>query len=346
MTKEIIQDRRVGIISPEIRPSPPDQAVFNAIQELGYPNPLSPDWAIFNVAMIPTPTRDVLIARAVFKPYVTPGVPDRGVLVVVSRDREGNIRRMKNLNLSTSSANGLVFNWEDPRADVHQNENSDKTSATLCFTAVKNENGSYKPHPAEVEVDVLDNMLEVKSIRVFENEGKNYVNINGVRFYRQGSQTHVLDIVKPIGNRLESVGQSDFRPFREIDWISTKMGAVARPMPFGKKLQTLLIHGVTDDPSRPKIGHIYSIGLAVVDLNFNVRAVASKPLITRDDLSANLAPDLELDPGKSVVYLCDYRERERVIEFPTTGGDLAAVSLRKFKEEIDQLASQTLSNRV
>src|SRR3989344_6678835 len=114
--------------------------VFGALQELNKPQPISPDWAIYNVVTMHLPEIPglITISRAVDIRNIREGEPDRNSLHVCVTDSNGNRQRLKDLELPVDDE---IVNWEDPRVG---------TNGTLGFTVIFREGGKYNPHPALV----------------------------------------------------------------------------------------------------------------------------------------------------------------------------------------------------
>lgn len=119
----------------------------------------------------------------------------------------------------------------------------------------------------------------------------------------------------------------DFSNFRDIEWLSKKMGAAVRPIELEDGFKLLLIHGIRE--GRGVDGSIkddiYAIGIAVLDNNWKVVAVDKKPLLEREDFIVNLQPDEDLRPEKEVVYLCDFTKTKDDLILPVNVGDRITV---------------------
>lgn len=294
----------------EHRPSPPNEAVFNSLQEHNVSRELSSDWAIFNTAAL----ANVFLTRAIYLPDVQEEVPDRNVIVACVKDEKGQWKRFSDLNLPT---NGKVFNWEDPRAG---------SNSTIGMTAVCQENdGSYTSHPALIEVEIEGNEVKVGKTRIFDEKGKNVLPLEDNTFlYRPEGETHKLHLVKPdYTDHLNVIKEIDFSAFSNINWMRKKIGLVARPLDLKDDRKLFFIHGVREGTGldgKDK-DDIYAIGIALMDKNWNVLAVDSAPLFERKDFVNNLPLKEDLNPKKEVVYLCDYQEAGEDIIFPVNVGE-------------------------
>lgn len=319
--------RDLGPMTETTRPSPRDWEVLAALQEFGEPKPISRYWAIFNTVSLDaseiSPGSSILLSRAVYIPNIREGEPDRNSLHVCVKDSNGKRLRLPDLDLPVVVDGKKIVNWEDPRVGPNDR--------TLGFTAVLREDGKYSPHPAIVDVAVADGQLRVVGDpRIFKNiTGKNVIPLEDGLIYRPEEETHKLHYLDPQGELLRTV---DFSNFRDIPWLSKKMGAVAKPivsrhldLEDGEKL--LLIHGVRGGKGidgRIK-NDIYAIGLAILDKDWHVLAVDTQPLLKRKYFLNNLHPSRDLNPKKEVIYLCDFTEREDGLVLPTTVGERITV---------------------
>ncbi len=310
----------------EKRPSPEDWAVLGALQEFGIPETISPDWAIFNTVIVPKPESPdpklpepmLLLSRAVHIESVVEGEPDRNVLYVCVADQSGKPReRLPDLSLPTDER---IVNWEDPRIGPDQ---------TLGFTVVTRKGDNYHPHPALVKVGLDENghLEVVGDLQIFEDiRGKNVIPLEDGFIYRPEGALHQL-------HYLDSKGLKEiinFSEFKNIEWISKKMGAVARPIELEDGNKLLLIHGVRGGRGIDGTikDSVYSIGIAVLDKGWNVLAVDKEPLLQRKDFLENLEPSKDLNPRKEVVYLCDFFEDGDDLILPVNVGDRITVFTR------------------
>jgi len=300
----------------EKRPSPKDWEVFAALQEFNNPQPISQDWAIYNTASIDAPelSGTILLSRAVKMRNVRKGEPDWNSLHVCVTDSSGNRQRLKDLELPVDDK---IVNWEDARVGADHR--------TLGFTVVIREGNKYNPHPALVKVGIEDGNLKVVGTpKIFENIiGKNVVPFEDGFIYRPDGASHQLDHLDSQGGWLKTI---DFSNFRNIEWLSKKMGVVARPIELEDGLKLLLIHGVRRGKGIDGSikDDIYTIGIAVLDEMWQVVAVDEKPLLERRDFLGNLQPDKDLRLEKEVVYLCDFLEEDGLI-LPVNVGDRITV---------------------
>lgn len=300
----------------EKRPSPEDWEVFGALQEFNKPQPISPDWAIYNTVSMRTPqiSGTIFLSRAVDMRNVKEGEPDRNFLHVCVTDPSGNRQRLKDLELPVDDE---IVNWEDPRVGAN---------GTLGFTVVFREGDKYNPYPALVKVEIEDGNLKVAGApKIFKNiTGKNVIPLENGIIYRPDGISHQLHCLGLQGELLKII---DFSNFRNIEWLSKKMGAAARPIELKDGLKLLLIHGVRGgwgiDGSIKD--DIYAIGLAVLDEMWHVKAVDKKPLLERKDFLGNLQPNEDLRPQKEVVYLCDFTKRKDGLILPVSVGDRITV---------------------
>ena len=256
----------------------------------------------------------IFLSRAVDVRNVREGEPDRNSLHVYVIDPSGNRQRLKDLELPVDDE---IVNWEDPRIGAN---------GTLGFTAVIREGDKYNPHPALVKVGIKDGHLEVVGTpKIFENiTGKNVIPFENGIIYRPDGASHQLHYLDHQEGLLEII---DFSNFRNIEWLSKKMGAAARPIKLEDDLRLLLIHGVQGGrgiDGRIK-DDIYTIGIAVIDEMWRVRAVDKKPLLGRGDFLGNLQPNEDLRPEKEVVYLCDFIGRKDGLTLPVNVGDRITV---------------------
>ncbi len=255
-----------------------------------------------------------LLSRAVDIRNVREGEPDRNFLHVCVTDSSGNRQRLKDLELPVG---GKIVNWEDPRVGAN---------GILGFTVVFHEGDTYNPHPAFVKVEIEDgNLKVVGDPKIFENIiGKNVIPLENGFIYRPDGVSHQLHHLDPQGELLRII---DFSNFRDIEWLSKKMGAAVRPIELEDGLKLLLIHGIREgrgiDGSIKD--YIYAIGIAVLDENWQVVAVDKKPLLEREDFLGNLQPDEDLRPEKEVVYLCDFTKRKDDLILPVNVGDRITV---------------------
>lgn len=324
-----------------VRHSPEDWEVLNALQNFGEPQPISPTWAIFNAAMIPapefSPSASIIISRAVYIPNIREGEPDRNSLHVCLKDLNGgNVQRLPNLALPIDKR---IVNWEDARV-------GGPNDRTLGFTVVLSEDGKYSPHPSLVDVKIKDGSLKVAGDpRIFGNLiGKNVIPLEDGLIYRPEEFTHELHYLDSRGELLRTI---DFSDFRDIPWLSKKMGAVAKPIELEDGNKLLFIHGVRGN----QLGidgklktDIYAIGLAMLDKNWQVLNVDREPLLTRKDFLRNLDPSMDINPKKEVTYLCDVHHIQKGkygLILPVNVGDritvLMFVSYAELKPRIANL---------
>ena len=145
---------------------PKDREVFGVLQEFNRPQPVSPDWAVYNTVSIPAPEipGTIFLSRAVDKGNVKEGVPDMNSLHVCIIDPNGKFKRLEDLKLPVDEK---MVNWEDPRAGAN--------GRTLGFTVVIREGDKYNPHPALVKIGIKNgNLRVVGAPQIFENiTGKN-----------------------------------------------------------------------------------------------------------------------------------------------------------------------------
>ena len=163
---------------------------------------------------------------------------------------------------------------------------------------------------------------------VFKNiTGKNVIPLGNGIIYRPDGVSHQLHYLDSQGGLLEII---DFSNFRNIEWLSKKMGAVARPIELENGFKLLFIHGIRGGrgiDGNPK-DDIYAIGIAVLDEMWRVKAVDKEPLLKRGDFLGNLQPNEDLRPEKEVVYLCDFTERRNGLILPVNVGDRITVFTR------------------
>ena len=318
------------------RPSPPDSVVFKSFQLINKPRVLDPCWAIFNSAVYPTREADYFIARAVYRPDVFPGIPDRNVLVVVKSNSNGVFERQPDFNLPVGEAEGEVMNWEDPRID----------GDIIGLTAVCKEGSSYVAYPALVKISVNGHGIEAQSKPVIlrQDRGKNVVPAGNEFVYRREGDWHMLrrGLIGQNGT-FEEVGVVDFRDFSDISWGRKKIGVVTRRIPIGDGLYMLPVHGVSESS---EFDDIYSVGLSVVDEDWKVLAVDPEPLIKRDRYPGNLPRGEDLDPRKDVVYASDFRERDGKITFLVNVGDRITVFTDFWKSYLESRSRNFLAKAV
>lgn len=272
--------------------------------------------ATFNTVLIPAPEIPgrISLSRAVDMRSVKQGEPDLNSLQVCFTDNHGTSHLLKDLELPTDSR---IVNWEDPRVGA---------DGTLGFTVVFRENGRYDPHPALVKVEIVDGNLKVVGTpTIFENLiGKNVIPFEDGMIYRPDSASHQLHYLNSQGELLKII---DFSKFKNIDWISKKMGATTRAIDLEDGLKLLLIHGIKEgigiDGSFKE--YIYALGIAVLNENWEVLAVDKKPLLERKDFLGDLQTKHDLRPEKEVVYLCDFTETESGLILPVNVGDRITV---------------------
>jgi len=300
----------------EKRPSPEDWEVLGALQEFNNPQPISPDWAIYNtVSMcLPEISGTIFLSRAVYMRNVTEGKPDRNSLHVCVTDLSGNRHRLKDLELPVDEK---IINWEDPRVGIN---------GTLGFTVVIREDDEYNPHPALVKVGIEDGNLKVaESPKIFENiTGKNVIPLEKGIIYRPDGISHQLHYLDSQGELLKII---DFSNFKNIEWLSKKMGVAARPIELENGIKLLLIHGIRKGKGIDGSikDDIYAIGLAVLDEMWHVKAVDKKPLLERGGFVGNLQLNEDLRSKKEVVYLCDFIKIEDDLILPVNVGDRITV---------------------
>lgn len=262
----------------------------------------------------PEITGTIFLSRAVDVGNIKEGEPDRNSLNVYVISPDGNRRRLKDLELPVDNA---IVNWEDPRVG---------TNGTLGFTVVFHEDDKYNSHPALVKVGIEDGNLKVVGApQIFESiTGKNVIPLENGIVYRPDGVSHQLHHLNSQEKLLRII---DFSNFRGIEWLSKKMGGVARPIELEDGLKLLFIHGVQE--GRGIDGgiknDIYAIGIAVLDEMWRVKAVDKEPLLKRGDFLGNLQPDEDLRPEKEVVYLCDFIEGEYGLILPVNVGDKITV---------------------
>ena len=299
----------------EDQSSPEDWEVFDALQEFNKPQPISLNWAIYNTISIPAPELNgtISISRAVDMRKIKEREPDWNTLVVCFTDPSGNHRRLNDLDLHVDK----IDNWEDPRVGAN---------GKLGLTAVSHDGGEYYPHPALVEVGIKDgNLKVVGEPKIFKNlTGKNVIPLENGFIYRPDGISHQLHYLDHQGKLLKII---DFSNFRNIEWLSKKMGATARPIELEDGLKLLLIHGIREGmgiDGKPK-NDIYAIGIAVLDETWHVKAVDNKPLLVRRDFLGNLQLNEDLHPEKEAVYLCHFKKGIYGLTLPVNVGDRITV---------------------
>ena len=319
------------------RLSPPDKVVFDSLPQKDSSPTLHPDWAIFNTAFF----ENFRISRAVHIPSLRKDVPDANVLVVARETEEGKFIRLPDLNLPIGVGEGEVFNWEDPRVWALNNQSGPR--ALLGLTAVRREQNKFVPHPALVEIALVDEDLQVGTTTVFDERGKNTIPVGDELIYRPEVKSHSFHLlVKPTAERkLTLIKEIDFSNYSKIDWMSKKVGTVARPIDIGDNLRLLPIHGVRSGmgiDGEPK-DDIYALGFAIIDKDWNILAVSAKPFWKRDEFLMNLplGRGLNGEHKKEVVYLDDWVRKGETFEFPITVGDRITVVDRK---SLSQLLNQ------
>lgn len=297
--------------------SPLNHDWTNALQQFGLHKP-TPSAAIFNAAFIPN-HENILVARAINTgESIKKGVPDRNFLLVCAMDPSSNVRRLNDLALPIIDK---IVNWEDIR--VWQS----RDQITLGITAVIYNGGLYKPCSVLVAVEFKNGNLEVLgNPRVFENiAGKNVVPLEDGFICRLDGQPHTLHRYDRNGKLLHTI---DFSKFNKIPWLSKKIGTTARPIDLADRRKVLLIHGIrgySNGIDGTMKDDIYSLGIALLDENWQVLAVDSEPVIERSHYLENLRPEFDRDPHKEVVYLCDYQQDGDIITLPVNVGDRVTV---------------------
>lgn len=327
------------------RPSPPDSVVLNSFVEnhrTVSPVSLNSEWAVFNTAVVSTPSGDYYVSRGLQRPLCLNGGPDMNVLVVVKKSRDGRLERLPDLDLHIGEGDGEVINYEDARVENNGN------GIILGMTAVVKDGSGFQIHPALAKLTISDRGLEVKEedIRVFRKvRGKNVVpfsdgndGIDGKFLFREDEEPHVLKIVQPsLNGDIAYVGEVDFREFSYIYWGKEKFGAVTRKIEMGNGLAILPIHGVREgvegidypanfaELGRPRVKNVYSVGIAVVDQEWRVLAVDPEPLLQKSRYSNIFPEGEELNPEKIVVYCLDFEESRGEVKFLVNCGDLVNI---------------------
>lgn len=312
----------------------------NALQQFGVSKTI-PSAAIFNAVFIPhlLPER-ILLTRATTGENIEKikeGVPDHNFLLVCVMDSTGNFRRLNDLVLPN---NGNVVNWEDVR--VWQSYGG---QVTLGITAIISDGESYRPCPALVKVGFKNDHLEVLgNPKVFKNlAGKNVVPLEDGFICRFDIASHKLYRFDGRGTLLNDI---DFSRFNEIPWLSKKVGTTARPIELADHRKILLIHGIqgySDGVDGTFKDDIYSLGIAVLDENWQVLAVDSEPILKRSHFLKNLRPEFDRDPHKEVVYLCDWQLNENIMTLPVNVGDRLTVFTHIYFSQLLDQAKNILS---
>lgn len=307
----------------------------NALQWFGVSKTI-PSSAIFNAVFIPHSSEKIILSRATNTgESIEKGVPDRNFLLVCAMDPNGNFRRLNDL---VPPNNGNVINWEDMR--VWQSGGQ----VTLGVTAVISDGESHKPCPALVKVGFKNDHLEVLgNPKVFQNlAGKNVVPLEDGFMCRFDGHSHAL---YRFDRRGEFLNKIDFSKFNKIPWLTKKMGTTARPIELEGGRKILLIHGIQGD-SKGIDGtvkdDIYSLGIAILDKNWQVLAVDSEPILKRSHFLKNLQPEFDRDPHKEVVYLCDYEKNGDIVTLPVNVGDRVTVLTRVLFSQLLDRAEKVL----
>jgi len=324
-------------VVPLTRLSPPDEVVFSYLAHKDKAPQLDPHWAVFNSAFF----GNFVISRAVHIPSIQEDVPDANVLVVVRETGEGKFIRLADLNLPVGTSDKDVFNWEDPR--IWDLNSQGEQRASLGLTAVRREKNKFVPHPALVEISLVNGDLQIGTTTVFDEIGKNIIPIEDKLIYRPESKSHSFHLlVKPTAeNKLALIKEIDFSNYSQVGWMEKKVGTVARPIDIDENLRLLPIHGVRRGmgiDGEPK-EDIYSLGFAIIDYDWNIQAVGAEPFWKREDFLTNLplGQGLNGDRKKEVVYLGDWVRRGETFEFPLNVGDRITVRERK---KLSQLLNQ------
>lgn len=320
------------------RLSPPDAVIFDSIARKDTAPSLHPDWAVFNAAFFGA----YFIARAVHVPSMKIDVPDVDVLVVVRETEKGRFERFPDLNLPIGVGKGEVINWEDPRISVL--EGPGEPRALLGLTAVRIEPGGFVPHPALVDIYLENGELKVGGdVTVFNEVGKNTIPIGDKLIYRPEAKSHSFHLlVKPTAeHELALIKEIDFSNYRHVEWMSKKVGTVARPIDIGNNLRLLPIHGVRSGMGIDGVlkEDIYSVGFAILDRDWNIEAVSAEPMWRRKDFLTTLplGQGINGEREKEVVYLDDWVKKGNTFEFPLNVGDRLTVIDRK---NLSQLLNQ------
>ncbi len=234
------------------------------------------------------------------------GEPDKGDMVLLELDHQGNVLQEK-VVWKLEGASQLL---EDARAFVCKNG-----QVLLGLTAVVEEGEKAIPYPGVAILDNADQSVdalpEVKVLRQF-GPGKNMTPLNdtGTFLFRQDGPEHNHDLLVFDWNGEDAIVKGKIHFPKDIPWAQWRTGTTMPPIWINEKEALLIFHGITKVDGK----YIYSIGRAKLfvsdddslEKRYQVE-VDYKPLLTPDHFLDQNGQQLveELHPEfRRVVYAC------------------------------------------
>ncbi len=265
----------------------------------------------FNVAAWEKAERDhvILVGREVNEPG-SPGLPDKGKLVLFEIDRKNRITHER--VLWEPIGNNLYL--EDPRALVNRNG-----SVTVGMTAVIKTEDGFSPYPAYVNIrsgSTWSGMLPPLCFIHAFGPGKNLTPVKKNKFLvrpEREDYNHRLLFFDITDDDPRSSYDINFP--ENLEWGLWRIGTAMPPLWVGKTSALFIIHGITIQDGK----YIYTIGRAKL---FKKKGkyqaeVFPKPFISPDTFrSADGFPERELHPElRKVVYACGGVIRKKEPEY-------------------------------
>ncbi len=294
--------------------------------------------SVINAAAVAQGDGFFLLPRVVKVPQNLPlpiplpetGEPDYDQIQVRKYDETGSEVNPA-ITVSVDAKHKGIVNAEDPRALQISRE-----EVIVGITAVTRENSCYHAHPAYLKAKFINgNLIISGEPNIFlEEKGKSFTPVSASEFLlrRDGIENnHKLALVEPRGQKLVTKKEIQFP--QSTFWMEEKVGTTASPLELPDATKLLIVHGVRKEKAGGIFKYAYSLGLSLLDNDWNLLFVDPDPLLTREDFanSGILADNLELHNYREVVYSCGYlirRDGLPMVDLFVNVGDLMIAQAR------------------
>jgi predicted GH43/DUF377 family glycosyl hydrolase len=227
------------------------------------------------------------------------GEPDKGKLILLELDQQGNLLH----EIEVWRPDSEDMHLEDPRALVLNDHN-----VMLGLTAVVKEGPKYVPYPAIINLDSQKWKQTLPKPIIFKQfgHGKNLTPIDANTFFfrKDGDDnSHKLYVLNWDGKQMTECGEIGFS--MDIPWAKWRIGTTMPPIWVNENEALMLIHGIKIENGK----YIYSLGRSRLKKNTNNKyniEIDPNPILTPDDFVADGKSMVsELHPElRRVVYSC------------------------------------------